>query len=106
MKRLMIIVATTSLPAVDRPNADRWNDARSCQNQNLDQQIKSYLYKTAFQRYINRPKVDQQLIRLIINQQIKSEINGSKLDQLFKTYMNISKVRLTDDNLNNISENL
>ena len=27
-KRLMIIVATTSLPAVDRPNADRWNAAR------------------------------------------------------------------------------
>ena len=30
-KRLMKIVATTSLPAVDRPNADRWNAARSCQ---------------------------------------------------------------------------
>ena len=29
-KRLMEIVATTSLPAVDRPNADRWNAARSC----------------------------------------------------------------------------
>ena len=28
-KRLMEIVATTSLPAVDRPNADRWNAARS-----------------------------------------------------------------------------
>ena len=27
----MIIVATTSLPAVNRPNADRWNAARSCQ---------------------------------------------------------------------------
>ena len=27
----MIIVATTSLPAVDPPNADRWNAARSCQ---------------------------------------------------------------------------
>ena len=27
----MKIVATTSLPAVDRPNADRWNTARSCQ---------------------------------------------------------------------------
>ena len=27
----MKIVATTSLPAVDRPNADRWNAARSCQ---------------------------------------------------------------------------
>ena len=28
----MKIVATTSLPAVDRPNADRWNTARSRQN--------------------------------------------------------------------------
>ena len=27
----MKIVATTSLPAVDRPNADRWNAARLCQ---------------------------------------------------------------------------
>ena len=25
------LVATMSLPAVDRPNADRWNAARSCQ---------------------------------------------------------------------------
>ena len=31
-KRRMKIVATTSLPAVDRPNADRWNAARSLQN--------------------------------------------------------------------------
>ena len=30
-KRLMIIVATTSLPAVDHPNADHWNADRSCQ---------------------------------------------------------------------------
>ena len=30
-KRLMRIVATTSLPAVDRPNDYRWNTARSCQ---------------------------------------------------------------------------
>ena len=27
----MKIVATTSLPAVDRPNTDRWNAACSCQ---------------------------------------------------------------------------
>ena len=31
-KRMVKIVATTSLPAVDHPNADRWNAARSCQN--------------------------------------------------------------------------
>ena len=30
-KRMAFIVATTSLPAVDRPNADRWNAARSRQ---------------------------------------------------------------------------
>ena len=30
----MIIVATTSLPAVNRPNPDHWNAARSCQFQN------------------------------------------------------------------------
>ena len=30
-KRLSEIVATTSLPAVDRRNADRWNAARSRQ---------------------------------------------------------------------------
>ena len=30
-KRQMKIMATTSLPAVDRPNADRWNAARSRQ---------------------------------------------------------------------------
>ena len=32
----MRIVATTSLPAVDRPNADRWNAARSCQLNYID----------------------------------------------------------------------
>ena len=30
-QKRMKIVATTSLPAVDRPNADRWNAARSRQ---------------------------------------------------------------------------
>ena len=34
-KRLMIIVATTSLPAVDRPNTDHWSAARSCQNNSI-----------------------------------------------------------------------
>ena len=32
-------VATTSLPAVDRPNADRWNAARSCQNPTFISQL-------------------------------------------------------------------
>ena len=30
-KRMTFLVATTSLPAVYRPNDDRWNAARSCQ---------------------------------------------------------------------------
>ena len=34
-KRQMKIVATTSLPAVDRPNADRWNAARLRQFRHL-----------------------------------------------------------------------
>ena len=33
-KRMLFLVATTSLPAVDRPNADRWNTTRSCQFRN------------------------------------------------------------------------
>ena len=37
----MKIVATTSLPAVDHPNADRWNAARSLQKIHLDELIKS-----------------------------------------------------------------
>ena len=37
----MKIVATMSLPAVDRPNADRWNAARS-------RQLAEYNEKTTF----------------------------------------------------------
>ena len=33
-KRMAFLVATTSLPAVYRPNDDRWNAARSCQYAN------------------------------------------------------------------------
>ena len=40
----MKIMATTSLPAVDRPNADRWNAARSCQKTKPVKTAK--LYKT------------------------------------------------------------
>ena len=36
----MGIVATTSLPVVDRPNADRWNAARSCQNEKIQTNFK------------------------------------------------------------------
>ena len=42
-KRLMIIVATTSLPAVDRPNADRWNAARSCEKEKTDENSAHYV---------------------------------------------------------------
>jgi len=40
-KRQMKIVATTSLPAVDRPNADHWNAARS--RQKKEEKIKGML---------------------------------------------------------------
>ena len=35
-KRITFLVVTTSLPAVYRPNDDRWNAARSCQFRNID----------------------------------------------------------------------
>ena len=44
-KRRMKIVATTSLPAVDRPNADRWNAARSRQYQ--AEYITTFIYHQA-----------------------------------------------------------
>ena len=31
-KRILFLVAITSLPAVDRPNDDHWNTVRLCQN--------------------------------------------------------------------------
>ena len=44
----MKIVATTSLPAIDRPNADRWNAARSrqldyCKHVNCPRSGKKFL---------------------------------------------------------------
>ena len=39
-KRLTKIVTTTSLPVVDRPNADRWNAARSRQFTRLREGLK------------------------------------------------------------------
>ena len=42
---MAFLVATTSLPAVDRPNADRWNAARSCQKTKNDLlAVKQILY--------------------------------------------------------------
>ena len=37
---MIFLVATTSLPAVDRPNDDRWNAARSCQLDVLNGHVK------------------------------------------------------------------
>ena len=49
----MEIVATTSLPAVDRPNADRWNAARSRQNE-IKKIKKKIQYKIkVVQTYVN-----------------------------------------------------
>ena len=43
----MKIVATTSWPAVDRPNADRWNAARSRQQlSKMGNGYSHYLYGT------------------------------------------------------------
>ena len=39
----MIKVATMSLPAVDRPNADRWNAARSGQKETADENSGHYV---------------------------------------------------------------
>ena len=39
----MRIVATTSLPLVDRPNDDRWNAARSCQKEKSDENSGHYV---------------------------------------------------------------
>ena len=47
----MKIVATTSLPAVDRPNADRWNAARS-------RQLKKHLTKIEYGINSGRQKRD------------------------------------------------
>jgi len=52
----MKIVATTSLPAVDRPNADRWNAARSRQKDG--QVVKDGLlscshFKSIEKKYLN-----------------------------------------------------
>ena len=47
----MIIVATTSLPAVDCPNADCWNAARSCQKRfqvNNVQVVLQAIWRTVF----------------------------------------------------------
>ena len=45
-KRIVKIVATTSLPAVDRPNADPWNAARSCQKQKRKQCVRGAVLST------------------------------------------------------------
>ena len=41
---MMKIVLTTSLPTVDRPNADRWNAARLCQKLGNGQNLYPILY--------------------------------------------------------------
>ena len=57
----MKIVATTSLPAVDRPNADRWNAARSRQKlttpeKKREYSMLSYLVKTKASETINQTR--------------------------------------------------
>ena len=45
-KRLMIIVATTLLPAVDRPSADRWDAPRSCQYSSAQRIVYDHPWET------------------------------------------------------------
>ena len=54
-KRWMKIVVTMSLPAVDCPNADRWNAARSCTHdvsQYYKQGVLQYHIQDVSQYYI------------------------------------------------------
>ena len=56
----MKIVATTSLPAVDRPNADRWNAARS--RQYFLASIRKFLTQNKFSiASQNKKKFDKKL---------------------------------------------
>ena len=43
---MMFLLATTSLPAVDHPNTDRWNAADSCQNDYMKGDVHIATYNT------------------------------------------------------------
>ena len=55
-KRLMEIVATTSLPAVDCPNADRWNAARLCKKYETFNRSARVLFLTSVYQVITENK--------------------------------------------------
>ena len=59
----MKIVATTPLPAVDRPNADRWNAARSRQKLEIDDRVHTTTKRDSYitvkdhkPQFMNNPK--------------------------------------------------
>ena len=57
-KRPMKIVATTSLPAVDDPNAEHWNAAGSCQKQ-IQQTVWTLIFWSGDFLFLNVKNVDQ-----------------------------------------------
>ena len=72
----MKIVATTSLPAVDRPNADRWNAARSHQKEKTDNYSGHYVIASSWP-HKHRPLERRMLVPIYINIWEKSE-NSSR----------------------------
>ena len=55
-KRLMEIVATTSLPAVDCPSADRWNATRLCKKYETFNRSARVLFLTSVYQVITENK--------------------------------------------------
>ena len=68
-KKRMKIVATTSLPAVDCPNADRWNAARSRQNEyerNKENRCKAKAKEETqivLGKFFTRPELEQSIVK-------------------------------------------
>ena len=68
---MAFLVATTSLPAVDRPNADRWNAARSRQksSQKLD------IFRSKAPRSGSTDK------DLMLNEEVRSGLEKTQTDE-------------------------
>ena len=58
----MKIVATTSLPAVDCPNANRWNATRSCQKKREKTDENSGRYVIASSRLPERRPLERRML--------------------------------------------
>ena len=91
-KRLMEIVATTSLPAVDRPNADRWNAARSRQKEKRKKRM-AFLVATTSLPAVYRPNgyartttAGTPHARAKIFQNNKRNLSNTEISQLQRTH--------------------